>query len=132
MNAGDHSFGTVTTLPDTIEFSVTTAPAGPGATIVTVTGELDVHTVPELREALARAVDGGATRLVVDLLEVGFIDSVGLGAILHTKKRLGPAGRLAVAIAAGSYASVIFDVVGADSVVELFATREQAIAHVVA
>ena len=41
-------------------------PDWPGALIV-ASGELDVQSVPELRERLAEAIDGGATRVVVDL-----------------------------------------------------------------
>jgi anti-anti-sigma factor len=130
MNAGEHSFGGVAALPDTLEFSVEVGTAGPAA-VVAVTGELDIHTVGRLRDALAGAVDAGAQRLIVDLTRIGFIDSVGLGAILHTKKRLGDAGRLVVVLARGSYAGVIFDVVGADAVVDgVFPTRAQAVAAI--
>ena len=127
MQAGDNLASDLIELPEDLEFTVNVEPAG-SAAVVAVTGELDVHTVPALREALAAALDAGASALVVDLIKVGFVDSVGLGAILHTKKRLGP-GQLAVVLAPGSYAEVIFDVVGADSVVDVYRSREQAVAQ---
>src|SRR3712207_2629621 len=60
--------------------------------VVAVTGELDVSTISVFRDALSRAAGQGATRLVVDLSRSAFVDSVGVGAILHAKRRLGPDG----------------------------------------
>ena len=45
-----------------------------GATVVAVSGELDIAN-DELAVRLAAAVDGGAQHVVVDLLNVTFIDS---------------------------------------------------------
>jgi anti-sigma B factor antagonist len=90
-------------------------------TVITVTGELDLATVPALRGALLGAIDRHARRLVLNLSGVSFIDSVGVGAVLHAKRRLGPDGAVAVVLAPDSYARVIFEVVGADRVLEVHA-----------
>jgi anti-anti-sigma factor len=55
-------------------------------------GEIDVRTVPGLRRALDAAVESGRGDLVVDLAEVAFIDSSGLGALLGRYRRM-PEGR---------------------------------------
>ncbi len=55
-------------------------------------GEIDVRTVPGLRRALDDAVESGAGDLVVDLADVTFVDSSGLGALLGRYRRM-PAGR---------------------------------------
>ena len=88
---------------------------GDDVTVITITGELDLATVPAMRGALLGAADRGR-RLVLDLSGVTFIDSVGVGAVLHAKRRLAPQGAVAVVLAPDSYARVIFDVVGADRV----------------
>jgi anti-anti-sigma factor len=98
------------------------------AVVVTVTGELDLLTVPELREALSAAVDAGTGRIVLDLVGVSFIDSVSIAAIVNSRRRLGPRGRLAVAIVPDSYSMLIFEIGGVGSIVELFDTREAALA----
>jgi anti-sigma B factor antagonist len=59
---------------------------------VVVEGEVDVATAPQLREALHQAIDEGATRLRIDLAEVGFIDSAGLGVLIGVLKRIREAG----------------------------------------
>jgi anti-sigma B factor antagonist len=53
----------------------------PDATVLTVTGEVDVHSAPALREALVEAEARGLT-IVVDLSGVPFMDSTGLGVLI--------------------------------------------------
>jgi len=52
--------------------------------VVSLTGELDLATAPELEEAIERAQGGSA--IIVDLRELTFIDSSGIRALLkvHT------------------------------------------------
>lgn len=58
-----------------------------GAVVLTVTGEVDLSTAPRLREAIVEAIADGATRLVVDLDHVEFLDSTGLGVLVGGLKR---------------------------------------------
>jgi anti-sigma B factor antagonist len=45
---------------------------------LTVTGELDIATVPRLEEAVATVLAEGARSVVVDLSRLAFVDSSGL------------------------------------------------------
>jgi len=58
-----------------------------GGAILSLSGELDMATAPDLRQAIVAAVADGATDLVLDLSEVSFCDSVGLGIIVGGLKR---------------------------------------------
>jgi anti-sigma B factor antagonist len=58
-----------------------------GWTVVAVRGELDLYTAPQLREHVVQLADDASGRLVIDLDEVGFIDSSGLGVIVACLKR---------------------------------------------
>jgi anti-sigma B factor antagonist len=49
-------------------------------------GRLDLQRAQGFREAVAAEVAGGRTRIVVDLSEVGFVDSSGLGALIAALK----------------------------------------------
>jgi anti-sigma B factor antagonist len=65
--------------------------------VLTVHGEVDVYTAPTLREHVLTAVGDGASTLVVDLSDVAFMDSTGLGVLVGALKRLRQAdGRLVV------------------------------------
>ena len=99
-----------------------------GGLLVVARGELDVAAVPELRRLLAPAASLGTSRILLDLSEVTFIDSLSLAAIVAAKRRLGDEGRLAV-VADHHYVLLIFEAGGLDSVVEVFRTRDEAEAY---
>jgi anti-sigma B factor antagonist len=67
---------------DLLSIEVTAAPA-----IVTVAGEIDSTTAPELRQRLDDLLDGGATEFTVDLRQVSFLDSAGLCVLAGTHRR---------------------------------------------
>jgi anti-sigma B factor antagonist len=68
-----------------------------GLAAVAVRGELDIRSAPDLRTWLAKVLDDGAVQLVLDLSEVGFMDSSGLGVLVGAHKRLARlGGRLSV------------------------------------
>lgn len=67
-------------------------------TVVTVAGEVDVLTAPQLRELLLALIDAGRMCLVVNVEQVGFLDSTGLGVLIGAWQRVrGHGGTLAVA-----------------------------------
>ena len=59
-----------------------------GYSVLAVSGEVDVATVPRLREQLHGLVAEGSTRIVVDLDGVDFLDSTGLGVLVGALKRV--------------------------------------------
>ncbi len=60
--------------------------------VVTVTGESDVATAPELRERLAAQEADRVLAIVVDLTGVSFIDSTALGVLVGAYRRQQDAG----------------------------------------
>jgi anti-sigma B factor antagonist len=68
-----------------------------GASVVRLGGELDLYNAGDLRNALVEAIDGGATRIVVDMSEVEFVDSTALGVLLEARSKLGHEGLLLAA-----------------------------------
>lgn len=58
-----------------------------GWTVVSVSGEVDLYSAPDLRSTLAEMLETGRVHLVVDLTWVEFIDSSGLGVLIGTFKR---------------------------------------------
>jgi anti-sigma B factor antagonist len=58
-----------------------------GTDVFELTGDLDVATAPSLRGALTEAAAGGRHNLIVDLSNVTFLDSTGLGALIGAHKR---------------------------------------------
>ncbi len=58
-----------------------------GATVVSLAGELDLESSPRLDEVVGRLISRGHARLVLDLADLGFIDSIGLSALLTAQRR---------------------------------------------
>ena len=59
-----------------------------GIEVADVEGEIDIHTAPRLRELLTDLVSKGHYRLIVNMEEVGFLDSTGLGVLVGALKRV--------------------------------------------
>jgi anti-sigma B factor antagonist len=77
--------------------TIAVGPGAPGEQVVAVTGEIDVATSPELRQAIAGVIDD-AERLTIDLSGTTFIDSSGLGVLVGALKRARELGREGVAL----------------------------------
>jgi len=53
--------------------------ASDGIEVIDVQGEIDIYTAPRLRELLIDLVSTGSYQLVVNLDQVGFLDSTASG-----------------------------------------------------
>ena len=70
-----------------IGFEIRTALLTPGTYVVSVTGEIDAFTSPALEQELEWVLGDGASSAVVDLAEVGFMDSTALRVLLKALPR---------------------------------------------
>ena len=80
--------GDASTFLDVSELRIDEERPRPDTSVLTVHGEADLHSAPELRERLRMAVDRGATKVVLDLTHVTFLDSTSLGVLLGSMRRL--------------------------------------------
>src|SRR5207245_8888264 len=93
---------------------------------LTLRGEIDVYTAPRLRQAIIDLVDGGATRIVVDMEKVDFLDSTGLGVLVGGLKRVRMKdGSLAVVTTQDKILK-IFDITGLNKVFAIHPSVEEA------
>ena len=70
-----------------MDLTLTTREAD-GKTIVAVGGEIDVYTAPKLRDKISELVATGSYDIVVDMHEVEFLDSTGLGVLVGGLKKV--------------------------------------------
>lgn len=98
----------------TVEFRISSAELGSGAQIVSLGGEVDVHTAPRLDEELARATGAGSRRVVVDLAGASFIDSTVVGVLLRAHERLGRDGGGLVLVSDDPRILRVFELTGLD------------------
>ena len=109
-------------------FALAEEALGPGSVALVASGELDAATASQLRDGLNAAVDAGVKRLVIDLSDVSFIDSVSVATIVSARRRLADAGRLAVVVK-DPYVLLIFQAGGLEDVLHVVQAREDADAH---
>ena len=64
-----------------------------GASVITVTGELDLRTSPQLEATLGRVFDAGTKLVILDLRQIEFMDSTGLRVVLSAHRRAHETGR---------------------------------------
>ena len=99
-----------------------------GAAVLRVTGEIDVATAPRLREQVVALVAEGATRLVVDLEGVDFIDSTGLGALVGALKRVRTQGGELAIVCTKDRLLKVFEITGLVRVFDIHDTVDAAVA----
>jgi len=98
------------------------------ALVVRVAGSLDVDTAPVFRQR----VDGwflgsDATRLILNLSRVTFMDSTGLGAVLGRLRQAQAAGRPMALIPPAGIARSLLDTTALGRVLQLFRSERAAL-----
>ena len=66
-------------------FECELGPEADGRRVITVRGEVDLATAPELEAGIRNALDGGTRSVVLDLDGLTFIDSSGLRVLVSLK-----------------------------------------------
>jgi anti-sigma B factor antagonist len=109
-----------------VDFSVSSAALG-DRMIVTAHGELDAHSAPLLQAKLDPLTAAPGSSVVIDLSDVGFIDSTGLGVLVSTLTHVREVGgRLDVVVSAPRVLKV-FTITGLNAVLALHATLDEAL-----
>ena len=94
--------------------------------VISVSGELDAATAPELRERLYGLLDEGAAWLLLDMRELEYIDSEGLGLLIGAARRAGEAGGGLAVVCARPNVLRVFDVSGTRELLNLRPAEDQA------
>jgi anti-sigma B factor antagonist len=98
-----------------------------GWAVARVSGDLDLTTAPRLRERLVQVVVGGQPRVVLDLQDVDFVDSTGLGVIVGLLKRTRSQGGDLRLVSTRSGLRRILALTSLDHALPLAATVEEAL-----
>jgi anti-sigma B factor antagonist len=98
-----------------------------GQAVVAVTGEVDIYTAPRVQEVLLGSIEDGATHVVVDLSEVPFIDSTGLGVVVRAVQKLRKKHGALDIVCPNERVRRTFEVTGLTSVLGIHESREEAL-----
>ena len=95
--------------------------------VVGARGEVDVFTAPDLDTELDAQIAAGNARLVVDLSEVAFFDSTGLGVLVKALKHAREAGGWLHLVVTSDRIRKIFEITGLDASIPIFDTAQEAV-----
>lgn len=98
-----------------------------GVAVVHVGGDLDVYTAPRLKETLDEAMSEGG-RLVLDLLQVRFIDSTALGVLVGALRQSRVESGEFRLVLDDPYLLKIFRITGFDGLFPIFPQVSDAVA----
>src|SRR3954469_6385263 len=98
--------------------------------VIVVEGDADMSTAMRFNESFFAAARAGVRKVVADLSDVTFIDTTMLNALVVGHRRMvRDHGRFAV-VCNGPRVSRVLEVTGLWQILDVFGTREDALAHV--
>ncbi len=109
-----------------MDVSVSRRPDG-DVPVVAVSGEVDVYSAPALKDSLTSLLQSGAHSVVVDLTEVAFLDSTGLGALVEARAATSEAGGSLPLVCSQERILKLFTITGLDSVFAIHRSVDDAV-----
>jgi anti-sigma B factor antagonist len=113
-------------------FTVRTVPwagVGPGQAVVSVAGDVDMHSEGRLREELVRLSEAPARQVVLDFSGVEFMASAGVHVLLEMSARLEAAGGSLALACLHPMVARVMSLTGADELVPVLPTVAEALAR---
>lgn len=98
-----------------------------GYPVLEVHGEADLYSAPALQDTLSTLIDAGGTAVVVDLTDVAFLDSTGLGVLVSARTRATERGQTLPVICEDGRILKLFRITGLESVFEIYPSLDAAL-----
>ncbi|MDQ2750686.1 MAG: STAS domain-containing protein [Actinomycetota bacterium] len=95
--------------------------------VLEVRGEVDVYSAPALADGLTTLLDSGTKAVIVDLTEVGFLDSTGLGVLVAARSNAADAGRALPIACDRERILKLFKITGLDAVFDIYPSVHAAV-----
>jgi anti-anti-sigma factor len=93
-------------------------------------GEIDTANAARIEGELIEAVSGGTVDVVLDLTDVAFIDSSGLGSLVAVAAEVRSRGGHLAIVAVAPHVTRVFELLELDDVMDLARTRRDAMARI--
>ena len=97
-------------------------------TVVHFEGNLDTNTSTDAQDYLNKAIDEGASKVVVCFDKVDFVSSAGLRVLLATAKRLGGGGGALRVCGLNETVAEVFEISGFSTILNVFPSETEALA----
>jgi anti-sigma B factor antagonist len=95
--------------------------------VVGAAGELDVATAPDLDRKLRAAIEEGQVHLVLDLTQVTFVDSTGLGVLVGCRNLVRKSGGTIRLVVTHRNVRKVLEITSLDTVFPIYESLEAAL-----
>jgi anti-anti-sigma factor len=98
------------------------------AALVIMGGSIDAKTVPGFQEQMNKVKDDGAIKFVLDMEQIKYVNSTGLGFLVNLADSLDPKGGGIALVKLHPKVKVVFDMLGLNAFFKIFNNRNDAVA----
>ena len=110
-----------------VDFEAAAESLDGGIHVVSVTGEVDLATGPELERALVALREDRVASVIVDLTDCSFMDSTGLHLLTRTRRRFDRAGGRVAVVSANQSVLKLFEITRLDQLFAIYPSRAAAL-----
>jgi anti-sigma B factor antagonist len=98
--------------------------------VITVQGEIDVYTSPRVKETINELIEKENYNLIINLEDVRYIDSTGLGVLIGALKKVREHNGSINLICTNPQIKKIFNITGLVKIFGIFKNEEEAIGNI--
>ena len=110
-----------------MELKIDVKPRGDGVTVVVLRGEIGTETINQFKDRIDQLVAEGQTKLVMDFQEVNYLNSMGLGVVAATLKKVKKSKGDLKLIRLSPAVQELFELTRLTKVFEIFESEEEAL-----
>ena len=109
-----------------MDINIETSDLG-GIKLVTVHGDIDVYSSPKVKDALYEIIDKEAYRIVINLEDIRYIDSTGLGVLIGALKKVkGSEGNITI-VCSNPQIKKVFTITGLVKIFGIYPNNDEAV-----
>jgi len=98
-----------------------------GVVILDIDGEIDLYNAPEIKDTIKAQMDGGHKKIIINLENVSYIDSSGIGALISSLSNLKKIGGGLKIINVYDSVRKVFELTKLTSFFEIYDSEEEAV-----
>ncbi|MBN8219047.1 MAG: STAS domain-containing protein [Spirochaetes bacterium] len=99
-----------------------------GIVILDIDGEIDLYNAPEIKGTIKQQMDGGHKKIIVNLENVSYIDSSGIGALISSLSNLKKIGGGLKIMHVYDSVRKVFELTKLTSFFEIYDSEDEAVA----
>lgn len=109
-----------------MNFNIDTYNMESGVPVITLEGEVDVYTAPQLKQQMIGLLESGAKQVIIDLTKVEYFDSTALGVLIGGLKRMRERDGNLSLICPNPRIKRVFEITGLDKIFDIYNSVDEA------